>query len=83
MVARVREVTVQATVLIFNLVSSISVISINKHAFNYFPYPAALTCIHYAASWLGTELLLCMGAFEAKQVGAKRIRPFLGLVIAW
>ena len=77
------ETALQAAVLVFNLVSSISVISVNKHAFNYFPYPAALTCIHYAVSWLGTELLLCAGAFHAKRVDPRHIRPFLGLVVSW
>ena len=41
---------IQATVLVFNLVSSIAIITVNKYTFSYFPYPAALTCVHYAFS---------------------------------
>ena len=37
---------IQATVLVFNLVSSIAIITVNKYTFSYFPYPAALTCVH-------------------------------------
>ena len=46
---------IQASVLVFNLLSSIAIITVNKHTFRYFQYPAALTCVHYAFSWLGTE----------------------------
>ena len=74
---------IQATVLVFNLVSSIAIITVNKYTFSYFPYPAALTCVHYAFSWLGTELLLCCGAFEARPIDRRHGRPFVGLVIAW
>lgn len=74
---------IQATVLVFNLVSSILIITVNKYTFSYFPYPAALTCVHYAFSWLGTELLLCCGAFEARPIDRRHGRPFVGLVIAW
>jgi len=71
---------IQATVLVFNLVSSILIITVNKYTFSYFPYPAALTCVHYAFSWLGTELLLCCGAFEARPIDRRHGRPFVGLV---
>jgi hypothetical protein len=49
---------IQASVLVFNLLSSIAIITVNKHTFRYFQYPAALTCVHYAFSWLGTERAL-------------------------
>ena len=72
---------IQATVLVFNLVSSISIITVNKYTFSHFPYPAALTCVHYVFSWLGTELLLCWGVFEARPIDRRHGRPFVGLVI--
>ena len=35
-----------AAVLVFNYVAAIAVISLNKRAFDYFRYPAALTTVH-------------------------------------
>ena len=61
---------IQASVLVFNLLSSIAIITVNKHTFRYFQYPAALTCVHYAFSWLGTERAL----FDIPR-GGRRAEP--------
>ena len=56
---------VGAAVLLANFFAAIGCIALNKRAFVLFPFPAALTCVHYFVSWAGVELLLAVSRAAA------------------
>ena len=73
----------QVGVLAANFSAAIATISLNKKVFETFPYPAALTCIHYCVSWMGIEVLHACGAFKAQRVPPSQQRAFCSLVVCW
>jgi hypothetical protein len=70
-------------VLAANFVAAIAVISLNKRAFVYFPFPAALTSFHYFLSWAGIEALRHAGKFEPRPVPPGNERTFYTLIVCW
>ena len=70
-------------VLAANFVSAIACISLNKGAFQYFPFPAALTSIHYAVTWAAVEGLHRAGKFDKRRVPPKHESAFYALIICW
>lgn len=70
-------------VLTCNFFAAIIVISLNKRAFKHFPYPAALTSLHYFVSWAGVTILNWAGVFAAQPVPAEQSRTFWWLVLFW
>ena len=72
-----------ALVLSFNFIAALACISLNKQAFVYFPFPAALTFIHYSVSWAGIELLSRMGRFEKRPIPTGYERAFYSLIACW
>ena len=72
-----------ATALAANFLAAIGVIALNKRAFVLFPFPAALTSVHYFVSWAGVELLLAAGRFEARRVPHGHARAFYALIFCW
>jgi len=73
----------QGCVLTCNFFFSVAVITANKHAFGCFPFPGALTAVHYLLSWAGVEALLKAGAFERKPIDSSHRHIFVPLIIAW
>ena len=69
--------------LAFNFGSALCTIVANKYALKVFPYPAALTAVHYMLSWAAVQVALRMGAFERGTVTAEQKGLFCGLVVAW
>ena len=78
-----RLAVAQSLVLAANFASALAVISLNKRAFSFFPFPAALTCLHYLVSWAGVEALHAYGVFEPAPVPPGHARSFYGLVVSW
>ena len=74
---------VGAAVLLANFFAAIGCIALNKRAFVLFPFPAALTCVHYFVSWAGVDLLLAAGKFEARPVPQAHSRAFYALILTW
>ena len=70
-------------VLSCNFCAAVMVISLNKRAFRSFPFPAALTCLHYFISWGGVTILHRCGVFEAQTIPVKQKRHFGFLVVFW
>lgn len=74
----------QLVVLSFNFFSAIGTIVANKYALKLFPYPTALTAVHYVASLSVCAVLHACGVFEpVKWVKPEQSRLFVALVIAW
>ena len=70
-------------ILVCNFFAAIVVISLNKKAFKHFPYPAALTALHYFVSWAGVAVLRRCNVFEARRVPIEHSRTFWWLVVFW
>jgi hypothetical protein len=79
----IESTLIDVAVLACNFFAAILVISLNKRAFMHFPYPAALTCIHYFVSWAGISVLHWCGIFEARPVPAQHSRTFMWLIMFW
>ena len=75
--------TTQISALALNLGSALATIIANKHALGSFPYPATLTALHYACSWLTVALIYYGGFFERGQVHPSQRGIFMSLVVAW
>lgn len=73
----------QAAALLFNLGSALATIIFNKHALKLFPYPAALTALHYLCSCTSTFALLKAGTFEPGVLLPAHRHQFMILIIAW
>ena len=69
--------------LAFNFGSALCTIVANKYALRVFPYPAALTAIHYMLSWVAVQLALKLGMFQRGTVTAEQKGLFCSLVVAW
>ena len=83
MPARRDSATTSAALLAANFWAATLVIWCNKHVFVLFPYPAALTAIHYFVSWAGVEGLLAAGVFRACPVPLEQRAAFRLLVVCW
>ena len=73
----------QGAALSFNFASALFTIMANKYAMEVFPYPAALTAIHYLFSWACVAALHAGGVFARGTVGAEHRRLFYTLIVAW
>ena len=80
---RCEMIRTSAAVLIVNFLSAIACISLNKRVFVYFPYPAALTSIHYFVSWAGIACLRAAGAFQPRSVPPTQANAFYLLIGCW
>lgn len=80
---RVPQSQIAALALVFNFGSALCTIVANKYALKVFPYPAALTAIHYALSWAAVVIALHLGLFERGTVIHEQRKLFYSLVIAW
>merc|ERR1711988_203882 len=69
--------------LAFNFGSALCTIVANKYALRAFPYPAALTALHYVLSWAAVQIALRMGIFVRGAVQPEQKKLFYSLVLAW
>ncbi|KAL3928612.1 MAG: hypothetical protein SGPRY_002313, partial [Prymnesium sp.] len=74
---------VAALALVFNFASALCTIVANKYALKVFPFPAALTAIHYVLSWAAVQLALRLGIFVRGTVPHDQRKLFYSLVVAW
>eukprot|EP00966_Prymnesium_polylepis_P092802 2148147-Prymnesium_polylepis.1 len=81
--ARLSSSALSALALSFNFFSALCTILVNKYALKAFPYPAALTAVHYTMSWLAVHIALQLGCFERGHVQPEQKKLFYGLVVAW
>jgi len=80
---RLSSNSISALALSFNFGSALCTIVANKYALRAFPYPAALTAVHYTISWLAVSIALRLGAFERGTVQPEQKKLFYSLVVAW
>jgi solute carrier family 35, member E3 len=72
--------------MLINLVSSVSIIQINKYIYTNYGYPnMALTLIHFIITFLGLVFCNLVGVFKVKKVPLKKMLPmsltFCGFVV--
>jgi len=77
------SLVVPAAILITNFFAAIAVITLNKRAFSHFPFPAALTAVHYFMSWAGIVTLRRAGAFGPRPVPSGHMRVYYALIVCW
>ena len=70
-------------VLAANFVAAIAVISLNKRAFVYFPFPAASRYFTTFSRGAGIEALRHAGKFEPRPVPPGNERTFYTLIVCW
>lgn len=74
------------TGLLINLVSSVSIIQLNKYIYIHYGYPnMSLTCLHFIFTFLGLTVLAKLGIFRVKKVPIIKMLPmsvsFCGFVV--
>lgn len=74
------------TGLLINLVSSVSIIQINKYIYIHYGYPnMSLTCLHFIFTFIGLTVLAKLGIFRIKKVPIIKMLPmsvsFCGFVV--
>ena len=66
-----------------NFVAGLTVIALNRHTFKHFPWPLALTSVHYFFVWGGLTCLKYLDVYEAAPVPKGHTRTFYMLVATW
>lgn len=72
-----------AALLSANFVAAILCISLNRETFKSFPFPAALTTLHYAVAAIAIEFVHVAGGFEKRPVPLTQRHNFYLLVCCW
>lgn len=72
-----------AALLSANFVAAIMCISLNRETFKSFPFPAALTTLHYAVAAIAIEFVHVAGGFEKRPVPLTQRHNFYLLVCCW